>query len=127
MHETIALIVLPILMGILFGLPIIGIIKEKKRQKKQYEELCDDEPEMDEIYEVALGKDTIYLSKYEEKAFWSLSIKQRRALVNKQRALIKKGDLIIVDHPDVGNRMITRLEAIRKGLIIKKDGDTSNG
>jgi hypothetical protein len=117
MHETIALIVLPILMGLLFGLPIIGIIKEKKRQKKQYDELCDDEPEMDEIYEVALGKDTIYLSKHEEDAFWSLSIKQRRALVNKQRALIKKGDLIIVDHPDGGNRMITRLEAIRNGLI----------
>ena len=117
MHETIALIVLPILMGILFGLPIIGIIKEKKRQKKQYEELCDDEPEMDEIYEVTLGKDTIYLSKYEEDAFWSLSIKQRRALVNKQRALIKKGDLITINHPDGGNRMITRLEAIRTGLI----------
>jgi hypothetical protein len=55
---------------------------------------------MDEIYEVALGKDTIYLSKHEEDAFWSLSIKQRRALVNRQR-----------------NRMITRLEAIRNGLI----------
>jgi hypothetical protein len=101
----------------IFGSMGYIIYMEWKNRKSQYEELTDEDPVQDEIYEVALGKDTVWLSASDEKAFNQLSIKQRRALVAKQKAMLNQGKLILVDHPDGGKRMISRLEAIQKGVI----------
>tara|TARA_R110000803_G_scaffold79991_1_gene145706 strand:- start:18 stop:386 length:369 start_codon:yes stop_codon:yes gene_type:complete len=103
------------------GIPLFIIVKERVKKKKQFEELPDDDEEIpDEIFEEQVGTHSIFLSAHEQDAYKSLSFKQKKALKHKQIAMVNKGELIVVDHPNGGKGLITRLEAIKTGLINPK-------
>ncbi len=120
--EVIALIILSFFLFLIIGMPIIGIIKERIKKKKQFNALPDDPEEQipDEVFEIKIGRKAIYLSSHEQKAYDSLSFKQKRSLMAKQTAMINQGKLFVVNHPNGGKGLITRLEAIRTGLIDPK-------
>jgi len=107
-------------LSVTIGVPLFIIVKERVNKKKQFEELPDDGDVPDEIFEEQVGKHSIFLSAHEQDAYKSLSFKQKKALKHKQIAMINKGELFVVDHPNGGKGLITRLEAIKTGLITPK-------
>ena len=107
-------------LSVTIGVPLFIIVKERVKKKKQFEELPDDGDVPDEIFEEQVGTHSIFLSAHEQDAYKSLSFKQKKALKHKQIAMINKGELFVVDHPNGGKGLITRLEAIKTGLITPK-------
>ncbi len=121
--ETITSIVLACLLFFLIGMPIILIIVENVKKKKEFEALPDDPDEKipDEVFEEKIGNRSIYLSAHEQAAYKSLSFKQKRSLLHRQTAMINQGKLFVVDHHKNGGKaLITRLEALRTGVITAK-------
>ncbi len=96
-----------------FGL----LIYRRRNDLKERQELTVDEPIQDEIVEVEFNGKFLYLAPQDLAAWKSLSNAQKQRVHMRQIELLRKGVLVRVTDENGKRGMITRNEAIAKGVI----------
>lgn len=113
MEQTVIGIILISVIFIIIGL----VIRSNRKRKLERESLPDDEPIQDKIEPVDANGNKLYLSIADKKAWKTLSNPQRQQIILRQQKLIKQGVLVKVMEGEKVIGLVTRIEAIRTGLI----------
>lgn len=101
---------------VLFSIIII-FIKVRSRQLKDRNTLVDDIPEQGEVLAHNFNGQMVYLSESDLQAWKNLNNAQRQSAQLQQRNLLKSGQLVKVVDGEKIMGLISRAEAIEKGII----------
>ena len=110
------------LMGIYFlGIILLAlasiIIWKRVTLKKSMSSLGDDEAPMDEPVLIDYNGKDVFIPE-EDMAVWNdLPRKVKRETIRKQEKMVSRGELVPIELPNGEKRLITREEAIEKGVV----------
>lgn len=108
---------IPLFLIVLSSFLVINIIKKRRSDLREQEEMSDDIPLQDVVTMHDFNGHKIYLAESEVAAWKSLSNAQKQKIHLRQMYFIKNGHLVKVTDENGNEGLITRIEGIAKGVI----------